>query len=69
MRHCYEPDRKFDPSMDTILCKRCIHKRKGITCNAFLDGISMYILQNVEHFPSVPMNYGITIESRITKSR
>lgn len=60
MRHCYEPDREFDPNSDSIICNTCVHRRKGITCDAFPDGIPMYILRNGEHFTSVPSDQGIT---------
>lgn len=59
MRHCYEPDRELDPNLDTIICNTCRHKRPGITCDAFPDGIPQYILRNGEHFMPVPGDNGI----------
>lgn len=59
MKRCYEPDRELDPNMDLIICNSCIHKRNGITCAAFPEGIPQYILRNGEHFVSVPGDNGI----------
>lgn len=68
MRHCYEPDRELDPDMDMIICNNCQHKRAGITCDAFPDGIPMHILRNGEHFVSIPGDNGIVFEARISKT-
>ena len=40
MRSCYEPDR--EETIDKILCNRCKHRHKGITCDAFPDGIPTF---------------------------
>lgn len=62
MRHCYEPDR--EKMIDKILCNRCKHKRKGITCDTFPDGIPMEIIRSGEHFLPVPGDNGIVFEER-----
>lgn len=62
MRHCYEPDR--EEMIDKILCNRCKHKRTGITCAAFPDGIPMEIIRNGEHFIPVPGDNGIVFEEK-----
>lgn len=59
MRRCYEPDREFDPSINTIICNTCSHKRKGATCDAFPEGIPVFILRNGEHYTSIPGDNGI----------
>lgn len=67
MKHCYEPDRELETEMNTILCNTCSHKRSGITCNAFPNGIPEYILRNNEHFISVPGDNGVVYSPIITK--
>lgn len=64
MRRCYEPDRELDPNIDMIICNSCVHKRNGITCDAFPNGIPEYILRNGEHFSSVPGDSGITYKPK-----
>ena len=59
MKRCYEPDRELEPEMHSIICNTCLHKRTGITCDAFPEGIPEYILRNNEHFTSVPGDNGI----------
>lgn len=63
MNHCYEPDREMDPNYNSIICNSCLHKRVGITCDAFPEGIPMYILRNGEHFSPVPGDKGIVYEA------
>ena len=48
INNCYEPDR--EETIDKILCNRCKHRRKGITCDAFPDGIPIEIIRSGEHF-------------------
>ena len=45
MKRCYEPDREFAEIEDPIICNRCVHKRAGITCDAFPEGIPMTVLR------------------------
>lgn len=61
---CYDPDREFDGQIDRILCNRCSHKRKGITCDAFPDGIPMEIIRSGEHFTAYPGDNGILFEEK-----
>lgn len=63
MNRCYEPDRELK-SEDPIICNRCVHKREGVSCDAFPEGIPMYILRNGEHFISVPGDSGIIFEAK-----
>lgn len=67
MRRCYEPDREFDPNVDTIICNSCIHKLSGVTCAAFPEGIPDYILRNGEHYTSVPGDNGIVYSPAAVK--
>ena len=62
MPNCYEPDR--EETIDKILCNRCKHLRRGITCDAFPNGIPMSILRNGEHFLPVPGDTGIVFEEK-----
>lgn len=64
MRHCYEPDRESYEPIDSIICNRCKHKRAGITCNAFPNGIPIDIIRNGEHFLPVPGDNGIVFEEK-----
>lgn len=64
MNRCYEPDREYVEHDDPIICNRCVHKRNGVTCDAFPDGIPMKILRSGEHFESVPGDRGIVFEER-----
>ena len=61
---CYDPDREFDGQIDRILCNRCSHKREGITCDAFPDGIPMEIIRSGEHFTAYPGDNGILFEEK-----
>lgn len=61
MRHCYEPDRE---TIDPIICNRCKHKRSGITCDAFPNGIPKEILRSGEHFLPVSGDNGIVFEEK-----
>ena len=47
---CYEPDREFEDTSYRILCNRCRHKRDGVACDAFPDGIPTEILRSGAHF-------------------
>lgn len=66
MKRCYEPDRELDPNLDIIICNTCVHKREGITCVAFPDGIPQYILRSGEHYSPVPGDQGITYKPKKT---
>lgn len=61
MRRCYEPDRE---TIDPIICNRCKHRRKGITCAAFPDGIPLEIIRSGEHFLPVPGDNGVVFEEK-----
>lgn len=65
MPYCYEPDR--EETIDRILCNRCKHLRRGITCDAFPDGIPMEILRNGDHFLPAPGDNGIVFEEKENK--
>ena len=62
MNNCYEPDR--EETIDKILCNRCKHRRKGITCDAFPNGIPIEIIRSGEHFLSVSGDNGIVFEEK-----
>ena len=62
MNNCYEPDR--EETIDKILCNRCKHKREGITCDAFPDGIPIEIIRSGEHFLPVGGDHGIVFEEK-----
>ncbi len=59
---CYEPDRDARDIDKSILCNRCVHKGKGITCAAFPAGIPVDVLRSGEHYTSVPGDNGIVFE-------
>ena len=61
MRRCYEPDRE---EIDPIICNRCKHRRKGITCDAFPEGIPIEIIRSGEHFLPVDGDHGIVFEEK-----
>lgn len=61
---CYDPDRDFDGQMDRIICNRCVHKRKGVTCDAFPKGIPQSVLRSGEHFTPIPDDNGIVFEEK-----
>ncbi len=42
-----------------VLCNRCQHKGKGITCKAFPNGIPMEILRSGEHYTPVSGDHGV----------
>ncbi len=67
MTHCYEPDRDWRDMDRSIICNHCQHKRNGITCDAFPEGIPMEILRSGEHFTSVPGDNGIVFLERFRK--
>lgn len=68
MRNCYEPDRETtEITVDKILCNRCKHLRKGITCDAFPQGIPIEIIRNGEHYLPVPGDNGIIFEEKTEK--
>ena len=48
-------DRERDKWQDTPLCNLCVHKRPGIRCDTFPDGIPMDILRSGEHFLPVAL--------------
>lgn len=60
--NCYEPDR--EKPIDRILCNRCKHLRKGITCDAFPKGIPMEILRSEAHLLPVPGAHGIVFDEK-----
>ena len=62
MRSCYEPDR--EETIDKILCNRCKHLQRGITCAAFPNGIPIEIIRSGEHFLPVPGDNGIVFEEK-----
>ena len=62
MTNCYEPDR--EETIDKILCNRCKHRRKGITCDAFPNGIPIEIIRSGEHFLPVDGDNGIVFEEK-----
>ena len=62
MNNCYEPDR--EETIDKILCNRCKHRRKGITCDAFPNGIPIEIIRSGEHFLPVEGDKGIVFEEK-----
>ena len=62
INNCYEPDR--EKTIDKILCNRCKHRRKGITCDAFPDGIPIEIIRSGEHFLPVDGDNGIVFEEK-----
>ena len=64
MKRCYEPDREFAEIEDPIICNRCVHKRAGITCDAFPEGIPMTVLRSGEHYSSVSGDNGNLFEER-----
>ncbi len=66
---CYEPDRDARDMDRSILCNQCKHKRKGITCEAFPDGIPIEILRSGEHYTSVHGDNGIVFEDRKTVTK
>ncbi|MGM9601916.1 MAG: hypothetical protein ACI3W5_10115, partial [Faecousia sp.] len=57
-------DRERDEWQDTPLCNLCVHKRPGIKCDAFPEGIPMGILRSGEHFLPVEGDHGIVFERR-----
>jgi len=61
---CYEPDREFEDPSYRILCNRCRHKRDGVACDAFPDGIPTEILRSGAHFLPVPGDHGIVFEEK-----
>lgn len=61
MRHCYEPDRE---DIDPIICNHCKHRRKGITCDAFPNGIPIEIIRSGEHFLPVLGDNGVVFEEK-----
>lgn len=63
MINCYEPDR--EETIDRILCNRCKHKRDGITCDAFPNGIPREIIRSGEHFLPVDGDNGIVFEEKV----
>lgn len=67
MNRCYEPDRELEPNMNAIICNSCIHKRAGITCVAFPNGIPQTILRNGEHFAPAPGDGGIVYSPKQKK--
>ncbi len=67
MTHCYEPDRDLRDMDCTLICNRCQHKGKGITCAAFPNGIPMEILRSGEHYTSVPGDNGIVFQEKVRK--
>ena len=62
INNCYELDR--EETMDKILCNRCKHKRDGITCDAFPNGIPIEIIRSGEHFLPVDGDNGIVFEEK-----
>ena len=62
MNNCYEPHR--EETIDKILCNRCKHKREGITCDAFPNGIPIEIIRSGEHFLPVDGDHGIVFEEK-----
>lgn len=60
--NCYEPDR--EEAVEKIICNRCKHKRPGITCDAFPDGIPIDIIRNGEHFLPVFGDNGIVFKEK-----
>ena len=61
MGHCYEPDLE---EIDPIICNRCKHRREGITCDAFPDGIPIEIIRSGAHFLPVDGDNGIVFEEK-----
>ena len=62
INNCYEPDR--EETIDKILCNHCKHKRDGITCDAFPNGIPIEIIRSGEHFLPVDGDHGIVFEKK-----
>lgn len=57
-------DRERSEWQNGPLCNLCIHKRSGIKCDAFPEGIPMEILRSGEHFLPVAGDHGIVFEGK-----
>lgn len=57
-------EREHHEWQNTPLCNLCIHKKPGIKCDAFPEGIPMEILRTNEHFLPVDGDQGIIFESK-----
>ena len=64
MNRCYEPDHDRREPIDTIICNRCKHKRAGIKCDAFPNGIPIKIIRSGEHYLPVDGDNGIVFEEK-----
>ena len=62
MAKCYDPDR--EGPIERIICNRCSHRHRDMTCDAFPNGIPIEIIRSGEHFLPIDGDHGITFEEK-----
>lgn len=61
----YESKRWYDvPSAKLIMCSLCVHRKSGLACDAFPEGIPKEILLRGEHDTPFPGDKGIRFEPK-----
>lgn len=53
-----------DPCAKLVMCSFCAHRKSGLTCDAFPDGIPKELMKRGEHDTPFPGDNGIRFESK-----
>lgn len=53
---------RFPPCPEPIFCEYCLHKQRGLTCDAFPEGIPDELIQRGEHKTPYKGDGGIRFE-------
>lgn len=61
----YEHKRWYDdPCAELVMCSLCSHRKSGLVCDAFPDGIPKELMKRGEHDTPFPGDNGIRFEPK-----